>query len=576
MHRIKLLSVKGGKQSTFFFLSLFTKRNKMASQVNTPKPNALKMLDQALRADHEQQRKIEQENLARTKAEIERKKQMELFEQVAKKEKDSKIKKTLPNQFNTPYMATLTQEWITLMQHVLTYVQEETMAEHTDAYRQIVLSDLRKFSFPDQNIQGISEEHAKKIREEGFVPVAHQTRAAEILKWEAERASGSNDRMYSRNNDGKVYMSVAHPGKKFTFKYNSMPHTYDMGNRVPFISFETLKLWKNAQQYKRYDDLQASDVGGSDTDSMGSDVGLALLNEIDDALQRMHVPKIKTHEQKIEKQIYKLATITPEEMLKRKNKKLALLEPERMFVLDGGVCNPGKFSKEARDYLFDPRAKSKEYKEHLVPIKKDGSSFCVAPYTTTGYNGNQRNLAEHYHPDKYHHMGDVAKAYKQQEKGKGKGDIQQVTMAAAYDDMAFCASGSGNDNNECASDEKYKSPLGLDDKSRNSSCQKDNGGICKPYWMNTKESPLYQLYHKNGGEFVKTEISLGKKALAESKRKAHMDFSSPEEEKKKSSRWSASISTASKDASAEALSKLVGSLKLGGGENKEKPMIRRR
>ena len=94
--------------------------------------------------------------------------------------------------------------------------------------------------------------------------------------------------------------------------------------------------------------------------------------------------------------------------------------------------------------------------------------------------------------------------------------------------------------------------------------------------MNTKESPMYQLYHKNGGEFVKTEISLGKKALAESKRKAHMDFSSPEEEKKKSSRWSASISTASKDASAEALSKLVGSLKLNGGENKEKPMIRRR
>ena len=549
----------------------------MASLVNTPKPNALKLLDDAMKEDHIQQKKIEKANNDANRAEIEKKKQMELFEKVAQKEKDAKIKVTLPNQFNTNYMADLTGEWVNLMQNVLTYVQEETMAEHTKAYRQIVLSDLRKFSFPDQIIQGSTPEHAEKIRKEGFVPVAHQTRAAEILKWERDRAGGSNDRMYSHNNDGKVYMSIAHPGKTVRFTYNGLQHNYDMGNRVPFISFETLKLWKNAQQYKRYDEIKASESGMSDTDSMGSEVGVALIHEIDDALQRMQVPKIRTHERKVEQQMWKLAKITPEEMLKRKQSKTALLEPERMFVLDGGTCNPSSFSKEAKDYLFDPRAKSKNYAEHVVPIKSEGSSFCVAPYTTTGFNGEQQNLAEHYHKEDYHHMGDVAKAYKQQEQGKGKEDIKGVHMAAAYDDMAFCASGSGNDNNECDSEEKYKSPLGLEEKARKSNCKKDNGGICKPYWMNTKESPLYQLYHKNNGEFVKTEISLGKKALAESKREEHMDFSSPEEEKKsKSSRWSASKGSASKHASAEALSKLVGSLKMAGGENKEKPMIRRR
>jgi hypothetical protein len=551
----------------------------MATQVNTPRPSALNILDEEIRKDHQQQTRVSNANTEEYQKEIENKRRQEAVAKLAEKEKDAKIREIFPTQYYTNYMAELTPEWVSLMQNVLTFVEEETMAEHTESYKNIVLSDRRLFYFPNQTISGSTPTHADNIRDRGLLPVAHQTTAYKILKWEQEQANGDVARMYSHNNKGHVYMSVAHPGKKVTFKYNSMNHTYDMGNRVPFIAFETLKKWKNSQQYKRHKEMEAMD-NGSDTDSMGSASGiLAVTREIDDTLERMKAPKIRTHERSITQQMYKLATISKEEMIKRKNKKLALLEPERMFVLDGGKCTPASFSKEAKDWLYDPRAKDKKYEEHRVPIKQDGTSFCVAPYTQTTQtvNGERRNLAQAYHPEDYHHMGDVAKAFQKQERGKGRADIANVTMAAAYDDMAFCASGSGRDNNECASDEKYDSPLGLKNTkiSRKSNCQKDSGGICKPYWMNTKESPLYELYHGNNGDFVKSEISLGKKALDADKRKSHIDFNATDTKKSKSTRWSASKGSANKEQSVADLQKLRESLRMGAGGNK-KPMIRRR
>lgn len=542
-----------------------------ANPATEKKVSAKHLMQKAISQDIHQQKQAERIQNELHKESVRKKKEAEKLDEILKEDKGKIVKVEFPNQVATQFdVSRLPRDF---MQTVLTYLEETTPVHHTKTHGRIAASPYTEMEFGNHDIRGEDDADTQYIKEMGYVPVPFTTVASEILQFEKDQARGPKQQ-YSHiqvGSNSKVLMSRRANGI-MNFNYMGKNISYNLADGVPLISFYTIVQWKKAQAKKKQEEKTAEEAM-SDNDSYG----VGIIEDIDYMLDRIGTKKPRTVVNKLVKNIYEFKSMTKDEYEQRAKRKLALFEPERAFQLDSDKsCADSKKSEAMKRRQHDPRGERKGWVEHTVEVKDGNSSFCVAPYTTTGENGQQTNLAESYHPKEYHHMGAVASAYKEQEKGPGKEDIEGTRMDQAYDDMAFCASGSDAMNSSyCNDSADMETPLRLGKKTRKSACNyEDKSGICKPHWMQNKDSALYKLYHNPTNNFILTEKRLGKEALRHEQMNRGIDFEAGNSKKSKSTRWNASVASAKLEKRLQDAKSLVRGME--GGSNSRKPMIRRR